>query len=736
MSLPYRAEPNPKQADQIRLFVRCASDAQAEALWRALRERFPWVSRRMSSFDLAFNAFFFVQASQPELQGAWPQLMAAVAPTPPAQAPPRAAPQLGDLAVWDLAFRAAVQRVHEEIPNQTAATQDVSLGWVVEQVRAGNAEEVETVLGQTLISPTSALRAQIALFSETGQYERLVALVESRRREVLALPVSGLLAEQIVRAYLAFGRESAVEDAVRSAQQIARALLPELERLHQADGLRELLRQALTPTAPPADMSAPTLSEQIAGIVQVAPAEQIPALEVLQSEHAGILELQLALGAAYAAAGRFDAALTAYAEAAPRDEAGRAEVLGRQAELLLEIGNYREAVALLPYAEDMPPALAALRGAGLYWMGRADEARELLERAWEAGERRRALLLPLARGWAEAGQDDRALHAYRLLLDNAAELLEPQDLGPLALGLYLDRPDDISVAQIADLCERYVQSGGPISRPIGEVQDILELRVSLRSTEGDERWLAAEADLLEWLAATRRVEALRLKLDALRELAQHGRLRRQAHFELLEGIEALALEDAATRLALAGEYQSLCTAEIDAAMMRNESIPTFVQAMQRSLHFLDRAAADFIAEYIADERAQLLRRGLEGTAGVFADEPGQSLAGIKLTIVGGHVAMRREVEAELRSHHGLIEYMEVPPSSETHIDRDLVHDRTVGRDLVVVVAGYTGHDLTGHVRALQRTGNLTSQVIWPKCRGKSGVVREILVAAQQRADSR
>lgn len=738
MSLPYRAEPNPNHADQIRLFVRCASDAQAEALWRALRGHFPWVSRRMSSLDPAFSAFFYVRTSVIELQRAWPQLVSAVAPATAAsvalpQPTPRPA-QLGDLAAWDRAFRAAVRQVHEEIPRQSTATQDVSLGWVVEQVRAGNADAVESLLSQPTISPASALRAQITLFSETGQYERVVALVESRRREVLALPASGLLAEQIAGAYVEFGRASAVEDALRGAQQIASAMLPELERLRQADGVRELLRRALTPGEPPGEPIAPTLREQIAGIIQVAPADQIAELERLRSEHAGAAELHLALGAAYAAVGGIDAALDAYMGAAPRDEAEQAEVLGRRAELLLEAGRYREVVNLLADDDDMPPNLAALRGAALFWIGRTSEAREPLEHAWGAGERGRPLLLPLARLWSADDQDDHALQPYRTLLDNAPEVLELEDLARLAIGLDVYRPEDIGVAQIADICDRYVQQGGTTNRPDVEVDDILGLRVRTWAGAGDEHWLTAQADWMEWLAARRRAEALRSALDALREQSQRGHLQRQAHFELLEGLEVLALDDPATRTALAAEYQALCIAEIDAALLRNEPIPAFVQAMLRSLHFLDRTAGDFITEYIEDERAQLRKRDLEATEQVFASAQAIDLSGLRLTIVGGHGAMRREVESELRARYGLGDYLEIAPSSEEHVDRIKVRDLTVGRDLVVVITGYTGHDLTGHVRNLQHAGDLSGRVIWPRCRGKSGVLREILAASQQRVE--
>ena len=487
MSMPYRVQPNPGRPEQIKLFVRCASDGQAEALLRALRGRFGKVSNLLTSFDATFSHFFFVTTSAEAFTTAWPELAAAVTQAtaaPPAStetpAPSRPATNpLTELAAWHRHLRAAVRRVHSEIPQQSAATQEISLGWVVEQVRAGHADTVEALLGQPLISPTSALRAQIALFSETNQHERLIALVESRRREVLALPTSGLLAEQIVNAYLAFGRANAVEDALHSAQRIAQALLPELERLHQAEGVRELLRQGLGPITPPPEATTPTLSEQLAGIVQVAPAAQIAALEPLRATYANVVEIQMALGSAYAAAGQVEAALDVYASMTPHDDGERAEVLRRRAELLLATGRYREAADQLPHADDMAPALAALRGAALYWLGRSGEARELLEQAWQAGERQRGLLLPLARIWVAVGQEERALHPYRLLLDNAPEVLAPADLAHLATSLYLDRPDDISAAQIANLCDRYVQQGGPATRPEQEVTDVLHLRAVL-----------------------------------------------------------------------------------------------------------------------------------------------------------------------------------------------------------------------------------------------------------------
>gem|GEM_PF-2287921 len=735
MSIPYHTEANPGKPDQIKLFVRCTSEHQAEALWRVLRSKFVWVSNLRSSFNASFSHFFFLTTSMEAFKSTWPAIEDAISSSTAhtngeadTQLSHQSATQLGDLKAWDRQFRAAVRRVHTEIPQQSVATQDISLGWVVEQVRAGNGSEVEALLNGPLISPVSALRAQIALFSETNQHERLIALVEARRREVLALPVSGLLAEQIVGAYLTFARDNSVEDALRSAQQIAQALLPELERLRQADGVRDLLRHGLAPITPLPEAVTPTLSEQLAGIIQVIPTEQIIALEALRADHPGAFDLQLALGSAYAAVNQIDAALAVYAGVTTQDDVQQAEIIMRQLELLVDSGQYQKAIALQPPADNLSPVLSALYGTALYWIGRSGEARKLLEQAWDAGERRRIMLLPIARSRVSAGQDDLALQPYRLLLDNASELLEPEDLARLSMGLYIDRPDDISSVQIVDLCDRYLQFDGPMTRPTPEVNDILRLRVDLWASLNRERWLEALADRLDWLATQQHIEQLQDEFDTLRMLAASGQLERREHFELLEGLEMIALTDTAIRVPLADEYQSMCITVIDLVLLRNESIPSFIKAAQRSLHFLNRDAADFIAEYIADEREQLIKRSHTVTDEVFASDQSVSLATLRLTIIGGHVAMRREVERELREHYYLDDYLEVPPSTEAHVDHNVVRDRVVERDLVVVVTSYSGHDLTNHVRTLQQVGTITGRIIWPRCRGKSGVIREILAS--------
>lgn len=741
MSIPYHVQPNPKRPDQVRLDIRCVSEMQAEAVRRALRRRFQWVSSLMESFSREHSHFLFVTTTENAVRTAWATIETeaetAVASQPAnstvspsgQSAIPRRTHELEELRTWQRRFRDAVRAVHDEIPRQSVATQEVSLVWVEEQIRENRVGEVEALLGQPLISPSSALRAQVALYSRTEQHEKVINLYETRREELLALPVSGLLVEQIVGAYLSYWREVRVPDALHTAQQIAQIFLPELERLRQADRVRSILRNALHPTERNEDIASAPLSEQIAAVIQIAPAEQIERLEALKEEHTQSYDLQLALGAAYAAAGDIEAAITAYASAQAPDEISRADLLYRHAALLLSAGRYTEATALLP-VESTEPRLDGLRGAALYWSRRPAEAREVLERAWEAGDRSRHMLLPLARLRADLGQEDLAVQPYRLLLDAAPELLAAQDYAQIAISLYLSRPEDVSAVQIAEFCDRYVQLGGPRSQPPDQTREILQIRIDLRAAEGGTQWLAAWADWLEWLAHAGDREALNATMMELRSLTSRRAITQEQHFTLLELVEPFAGAIEGLQAALAGEYLSLATDGLHLNLRKNRPLPSYIRDLRRALHFLDRSAADMLAQEIESERQALIKRNEPVPEQIEEHEPEISLANVRLALVGGHEETRREVARELRDRYGLKEAVEVAPSSDARVDRSSVQAKIAGCNFIAVITGYMGHDLSGIVRDLQQAGALDGHVLWlpSAIRGKSGVLREILEA--------
>lgn len=102
------------------------------------------------------------------------------------------------------------------------------------------------------------------------------------------------------------------------------------------------------------------------------------------------------------------------------------------------------------------------------------------------------------------------------------------------------------------------------------------------------------------------------------------------------------------------------------------------------------------------------------------------LSTLHLALVGGHPSVRREVIRELTANYGLIHYVEIAPSSEAHIDRSSIKAKVNSCNLIGVITGYIGHDLSGIVSDLQKNGAIDGEVLWIEYRGKSGIVRSLL----------
>jgi hypothetical protein len=97
-----------------------------------------------------------------------------------------------------------------------------------------------------------------------------------------------------------------------------------------------------------------------------------------------------------------------------------------------------------------------------------------------------------------------------------------------------------------------------------------------------------------------------------------------------------------------------------------------------------------------------------------------------LALVGGHAATRQAVIQELREQYHLDRAIEIAPSSEERSSGSTVRSKIGDCRLIVLITGYMGHDLSTIVSNLKQEGALTGEVLPLACRGKSGVVREIL----------
>lgn len=105
------------------------------------------------------------------------------------------------------------------------------------------------------------------------------------------------------------------------------------------------------------------------------------------------------------------------------------------------------------------------------------------------------------------------------------------------------------------------------------------------------------------------------------------------------------------------------------------------------------------------------------------------LSALHLALVGGHDSTRRGV-IELLSSHGLKHVVEVQPASQSRISQSRVKAKIQHCDLVVVISGYMSHKMTDILNNLDQQDALAGKRLYPKCRGSTGVAREILLHLQ------
>jgi len=96
------------------------------------------------------------------------------------------------------------------------------------------------------------------------------------------------------------------------------------------------------------------------------------------------------------------------------------------------------------------------------------------------------------------------------------------------------------------------------------------------------------------------------------------------------------------------------------------------------------------------------------------------LNGKRIALVGGHDTTRSEVRQALEKVGGNV--VEVPPGRR--FDEKSVMDKVRNCDLVVLIVGYMGHDLSTIVG--KNIDILKGSILRIPYRGKSGVCREIM----------
>lgn len=363
---------------QVGLRLKCDKPGQAEEIQRLLRQEGFEVSRLMPSNHSDYIHFVYVRATATNLGNIMTKLEASF----------RAENSVNDAEVrinsgynfksWQNQFRQVVKRLNSDSPRPTSSVQEIDQTRLRRQISAGKTTEIEERLLQpSNANDSNALRALIALYAKTDKVEEIVELGKDRWSEILSLPPCGYLVEQLVSAHIQYYQQTNNQESLRAATLIAQEFLSELERLHQANGVRKLLHQALTPQDPLQTVEGATLSEQLMQLLEIEPVERIPKLADLSNKYPKAVNVILALAESYALTGKTEQSLELYQSISIETE----EVKRRYAILLLNSNRPQEVIDLIPGSEDISPALAGLRGAALYQVGQASQALPFLRKS-------------------------------------------------------------------------------------------------------------------------------------------------------------------------------------------------------------------------------------------------------------------------------------------------------------------------------------------------------------------
>ncbi len=434
------------------------------------------------------------------------------------------------------------------------------------------------------------------------------------------------------------------------------------------------------------------------------------------------LQVWLDRAADYAARWEYEQALTTLASATPETPEERLLILLQRVELLLAAKDYGGVVRA---TEGMTsPQLVGLRGVALARAGQLEEADRMLLAAWRAGVEHDAVALELARRRWARDEYEQAAEIYRQFLARDAPPLSAIDHHHIAtlsdygllLGSSIDHADRFAaLATKADLLN------------LAEARELLKKRVDAARDDADGRRLTRTYPaLLEYHCLRGNLRELGEVLDQLTIGPLAVRLLSgQQRFEILEGLEPFSDSLPGLSKRLSAEYTRIGEAELRGPLNRGRPLPAYIADLLRALIRLDPAHAHEFHSRIAVVRQELAAAGQRVPQQSIETLPPLRSRIKRLALVGGHQQMRARVIQTLRQEYHL-QIDEVPPLREGNLRLGQVEDKIGHSELVLVVTGYIGHDLSGMVDNLEERGRLSGRVRkLPGQLGASGILRTI-----------
>jgi hypothetical protein len=478
---------------------------------------------------------------------------------------------------------------------------------------------------------------------------------------------------------------------------------------------------------PPAPTAAEALQIELDRLTSLTPPDQIRALETLfQPGVTDTLPAGLRLAAMLEQHGDRERALALYTEVADR-AAGDLQVAARlgQTRALLTLEQPARVISLIGGDEPVP-ALRACLGLALLALHDGDAALPHLRYAFDdAASRTVEGALALARLYWRKGQFHAAAEPYRYVLERAPRTIDAgeyttEDFRALAeLARYGELnalPPERYLACIEAFCLRASAEERAEDDAYHMVLYGLEIA---RGEQQSERLANAYRNVLDDLLQRREGAEIVNLLEHAASDFRRGLLDAGHYYDLLDELTDYRKDyQSLLRRPLIDGFAELLETALNSRGADEALASAEVRDLYRSLYDMDRRhpAGERYKRLLA-ERSRTHHTPIE-------DVPAAPrMTGKRIALVGGHERTRQHLRGRLLDWGARVD--EVPPPTSGRMSEREVLDRIRSSDLIVLITGYMGHEMSTIVTNLDTRKALSGRVMKVDCRGTSGVAREI-----------
>ncbi|HWE60645.1 MAG TPA: hypothetical protein VHB98_02960 [Chloroflexota bacterium] len=388
---------------------------------------------------------------------------------------------------------------------------------------------------------------------------------------------------------------------------------------------------------------------------------------------------------------------------------------------LLTAGDLMAVVQQIDPDEPVPAVRGRL-GIALARRGALDEARAHLLVAWQQQAANADIALELARIHWRHGDYDMAAAAYKPLLDAPPQALEPRDHAAIAELAVSGELGDLPTERQLCAIESFFAEAGAQELQAPHVESLARRGLALaRQSGASDRLFHAYQHALDVALACRAGQGLRDLLEEMRHDYWQRRLSARHRFDLMDEMTAYLQDYPLLRDALIEGYEELLRQEIATARARG-AFAEYARDLYRTWRKIARRGelGDEYRRLVIDLRAVEHEASADGDADIDA---APLLAGKRIALVGGHARTREHVRARLERWGVRVDEV-APPNNGRIKERDIA-DKIHSSDLILLIVGYMGHDMSNVVNNLVRRDVLAGTVLPVDCRGTSGICRAI-----------